>query len=901
MNDKPPRVVRPPPTATKEEQAKFYWELCYGKDATPAAKLQVRSWSASRKPPTKSCFSAKKTPWTEIAQSSSKRSIRRGNNLRSKDQRSTPTVYDQFQFEQDGNNNAIHPSPIERAVSSTSSKLQEHATPMIKTPQSHDGSMIKSVKFGSASAAEFESSRPTVELTPLPSAKAREQFPLEEKDLSSDDESMELHHETARNGDRLALWEDSFDDFITNEWDDNEMDVDESDDEGGFIKESSRIVGDRGQSRRSRQSERRSSVFFSRGGGGLVDFHSTKQRSRNSKDSESSTERCKKEVNDEESKFSPVSRNSLQFSSPSVASSFRLSTSESDTSKITPKADVNSSSSLLRSVHSSGGASIGRNVDVGHEDATQEFKPSQLDITLRKAEGSNHNQIEKKNTNISLMDKIISDTETLISDPDIVSKYPFGTLLKERSYSSDGLPHNIELSMVLNSIFNTMTMHSHVRISEAACQTFQSNIPHSKNVGQHDVIEGIKMSVAYLEQELLRMKDCTAEEMTAITRSLEQVGLPEREELYSTLVEVVFSDWEQLETQALQTVSSYFELLIQENCEDEEAIIQLVRQNNQGGSSNEQKAVTRKTSKRKQIMEEAKVIGEIESRILKEEQELKHLYELSSFWYAKMETEMQFPLAAIDYTLLKTILTFDEKILTSDRMDISYSHLDERSSETQISWHTCLQDSGIRESLSSLDSAFSSEGMIDLLTRTPSIKRLKNTEKSEHSNNIEYLPTGSAAHKLYTTILNGYEMNEFISYCFRQEQEAGILTVTNVFQRLNLMAVDVMELHKYYSCRVERPPKSSCIMLHVTIALGGALSIGIRFTYDLCSQRTFLCSIPSDVFIYSITGEPAVPINMLLRVAQFTIFTEPISNAFLLKRTCSNVVDTLQGRDLGLR
>ena len=91
-------------------------------------------------------------------------------------------------------------------------------------------------------------------------------------------------------------------------------------------------------------------------------------------------------------------------------------------------------------------------------------------------------------------------------------------------------------------------MHSHVSLSEAACQTSHSNVSDNKNIGQYDVAEGIKMSVSYLEQELLRMKDCTAEEMAAITKLLYELCMSEKEDsekelLYSSLVEKVLSQF----------------------------------------------------------------------------------------------------------------------------------------------------------------------------------------------------------------------------------------------------------------------------------------------------------------------------------------------------------------------
>ncbi len=447
VNDKPPRLVRPPPTATKEEQAKFYWELCYGKDTKQQKVPQKQqsdsqrnmnnagSWSASRKPPMKSCLSAKKTQWTEIAQSSSgQRSARRLQRIQLQQQqravltddkeecleKRTPTVLDQLNFTA---KSGMNPSPLERnqfSAGVNSVKNEDvlsfrNYTPNMKTPQSHNEescSAIKSVKFGDSSAAEFESSRPTVELTPLPSDKVREQFPVDEKDELSEDESTEMHHETARNGERLAIWDEDFDDYL-DEWGDNDADGELEDNSRHSLGE---LKTNKNKNSGSRRSDRRSSVFFSRGGGSLVQFDNKENQQgyldENTLGQDANNIIAYSVV--DENKISPSSsRDSMQFSSPSFSSSYRLSSSDSEISKITPKADVRSSSSLLRSVHSAGGAHMGRNNEHGvHDDTCQDLKPSQLDETLQKAEKnlSRHIMHEKPLRKRSFTDKIIEET-----------------------------------------------------------------------------------------------------------------------------------------------------------------------------------------------------------------------------------------------------------------------------------------------------------------------------------------------------------------------------------------------------------------------------------------------------------------------------------------------------------
>ncbi len=60
-------------------------------------------------------------------------------------------------------------------------------------------------------------------MTPLPSTKGQELFPVEEKDLS-DDEVVQLHQKIARNGDILAQWDDNVDDYLDNISDEDQDD-----------------------------------------------------------------------------------------------------------------------------------------------------------------------------------------------------------------------------------------------------------------------------------------------------------------------------------------------------------------------------------------------------------------------------------------------------------------------------------------------------------------------------------------------------------------------------------------------------------------------------------------------------------------------------------------------------
>ncbi len=909
VNDKPPRIVRPPTTATKEEQALFYWELCYGKGSKPSPMYMnpKANWSANRKPPTKSCLSARKTKWTEIAQSSSKRSARRQKVLlltNEKKEKRTPTVLDSFHFEK--NDDSIpNPSPLEKnqqivqqGVTVNNLTKGFECTPNMKTPQSHnDDSCMKSVTFGDSAAVEFESSRPTVELTPLPPDKVREQFPVEEKETLSDDESTEMHHETARNGERLAMWDDDFDDYIE-EWEDNDNDADVEFEDN--FRES--LGGKRSDNNISRRNERRSSVFFSRGGGSLVQFEPPKKSQKNDSSDMDSPDSIQNDHNDDpkskvaigSNKASPVSRDSMQFSSPSISSSYRLSTSESESSKVTPKADLHSSSSLLRSVHSAGGAHISsRNNDIGHDDTSQDLKPSQLDETLQKAEkGTFCQTCQTEDSQISfLCDTIIED---MMVEPTAALRDDFSRFLRERSQLYDMAFENT-LSSLLRNIINNMSIDSFVDVSEEVCRLLDHN---TFEVCQNDIVDVLKMSVAFLEQEIDTIKECNTAELRAQSNFSQQTfDFDDRSDLYSSLLDGAFSKWERLESQAFHTVSSCFQLVNQSNNDEEAAMINKLQTCTNGRGLEDCRRNRSLDKIQMQMKEERSNIERLLDSINKEEASMNRMRPVSSFWASRVEVERNTPLDAIDFILLKMFLTFSERLLAIDQVKVSFLHLDGHSNETQLSWQSTSEISTERrQSFSSVDSA---DGMIELLATTPTISRRPNESNDPICpSEVQQLPIESPASQLYKSILNDERLNNFLLKCCSQEQETGILTVTDVFQRLNLMAMDVMEVHKYYSCCVERPQKSTSLILNVTISSGETMSVGIRFTYDLAIQRTFLYAIPSEIIINQITGEPEVHIKSLMQVANLILSTGHLSNAFILNRICSAIVDTLRGQDL---
>lgn len=564
-------------------------------------------------------------------------------------------------------------------------------------------------------------------------------------------------------------------------------------------------VIDVGQSSRVSE-EVGSSVFFSRGGGSLV-----QSDNRNNYDDDSNKEKTfsqdenyfddasLEKLQFDYSKKSPASTDeSMQFSSPSFSSSLRLSSSDSEISKVTPKSDVHSSSSLLRSVHSAGGAHMGRNNEIAHDDVSQDLKPSQLDETLQKAENivSPPSESQKSSLYRSLIDEIIEET---IVDPTKTLMDDFGRFLYERLHLYDTAFVNTT-SIALKKIMSDLNVHSYVDVSTEVCKFIGNDIP---TVCQNDGIEVLKMTIAFLEQEA--MEDCDTGELEKMSTLLQQkLTFDERANLYSNLLDIAVTRWEELESQAFHTVSSCFQLVNQSNFDEKAIMKDLLQKDTKRRINNDdyqkKRSLESFNNMKKQIEKENEDIEKMLLSINDEMTSIRKMRHVSSFLASRVEVERNLPLEGVDLILLKMFLTFSEKFLTTDQVDVSYPHMDEYSSKTLISW--CSETSSERrQSFSSVESV---DGMTDLLSKSPTITRIRNQKCPSIFVPDNYLlRNGSPAHQMCTCILNDERMNKFLLRRCSQEQETGILTFTDIFQRLNLMATDVMELHKSFNCRVD--------------------------------------------------------------------------------------------------
>ena len=385
--------LKPPPTATKDEQNKFYWEYCYGKDENNKMmndKNDELLMSVNRLPPTKSCLSTKKKCWSTVKAKQSS-SITTKTKL-------TPTLCDRFDFHENpqkksnsGNNHQdilvdhslMDEESPEPKISNEVINRDNLMTPLPSTNHANANChSVRSVTFGSPSAAEFDFQRPTVEFTPLPTSLARERFPIDPVQNESDEESEEEHRETARNAATLAAWDEDFDSLI-----DADMDEDDDFSSPRFIRNSS-IQGRKSLGR----DNRRSSSFFSRNGRSLLSDDSLE--SNNVNDSYSTTPTTPS--NNTTSNTTTTNTNTTTNSTKERRSLFGnsmscLSPSVSDStffSKETPNSERTLSSALLRTVHCSGGASLS-NANMTIDDiCAQKIEPNQLDSVLQSADDS---------------------------------------------------------------------------------------------------------------------------------------------------------------------------------------------------------------------------------------------------------------------------------------------------------------------------------------------------------------------------------------------------------------------------------------------------------------------------------------------------------------------------------
>jgi len=944
VNDITRRLIQPPPNATQEEKARFYWELCYGNKSSSETNdgnshtkpLSVtKSWSANRKQPTKSCLSAKKTPWNDIAASASKRM----------QQEVTPASTQSTKLKQ-GTESTDDPSAISSSIPITDGAFML-STPKTNLPISVSSERIKNVKFGDITAAEFDLTRPSVELTPMPNEIAKERFPIEQVMEESDDESDEMHKETRKNGATLAMWEDDFDSIVDeDDWNrDSNIICDLDENDGGVGKE--RIRSNHSSRRQSMhikskgRGDRRSSTFFSKNGGCLLDSDDVIPDSQTEMVVDIKSEapalafdevdpHKDENTSNKEPSLSTSSQGSLQFSSPSTFnSSIRYSsiTSSTQQSKETPKTDVTSSSSLLRSVHTEGGATSGKELMRSHKDGTQDLKPNQLDFTLHKNDyitkqtDVKNQQSQRKRTDFLQIEDLLHNAFTTWKFSDSI-RYLCG----HRNYFT---LHQNMIYKAMNDVVNHPRDHSLLDAFECnrnmSCgnqlldvlEELDSSTSNLEESGRYQMMKILDMSISFMEQNVPKDNSNHRAIVNSLYQSLSSINMKDN---YLIMAQNALNFWQIIEVQSLNNAVPQLLSILDSIAEEEGLIVRRTskakicidrwRENQTRSTKIRLKKIQlrRRRQERKEKMnninkrieEEIHAMGLIEKKTREEEANLQQKNIEEDMWRAKGEFEQHIPFDMIDWRVLSMVAPFQARNFFHNEIAVSFSHMDVPGSETLFTWRSRSDEKvTTNKGRDSIDSVLSGDTAI--ITRPPEIIRrlhvVDDKERNGKSNyRDDYLSNGSVAQKMYSAILDSNSMQSFISSRFRQEQDITLFTISDVFTRLDLMAKDVLALQKYYNCRVEVPRKTNSILLHVTISMGQVSSIGVRYTYDLSDPRTLLHSIPSEVYVMSITGEPAVPINILLRVAKKSLTTLPICNAYILKRNCSAIIDTLQGR-----
>lgn len=860
----PARPQQPPPGASKEEKDRFYWDLCYGHERK---KPPVSSMSASKQAPVKSCMSARKTPWTKIAQSASKRLEMR------RQQQVVLTPSNSDSKEMDTSNHSMEKKPNVTFVV---------GTPRYSTPQgletSQKSSTDRKVKFGSSKKAEFEASEPPSAIKPL-----SQEFHLKEQLDSSDDESMEMHQETARNGDMLAQWDDDFDSICENDdWNGNNsiisMDGDSDDDaplaplverknkaRRSTGRMSNHGSGRRGSRRNSRpgSSDRRSSTFYSKNGGSLLDPEETCDKDDTAQVLESSNSANRE--SDGYKRSSTISKDSLQFSSPSTfGESFRLS-SESETSKVTPNSDMNSSSNLLRSVHSEGGASLTHSPD---DESRTDLKPSQLDYV-----SSVSNEYNSPTIHYSSPEASESDVKSCCT-----LQVPFNSLSLQEAKIDFQQQHKVNSLLATNEVLST-ALPSFVEIVKDIDENIADSLTNC--LGQENISAVLQAAVDMIEEEVSDENDYSDSfELHSIIESLlTTLDKNEVEEVYSLLAQDAFKSWLIKDIEVADEIVNWLMSLQTSNMDSEKSIGKILLSVQASPSKQIRK-------ERESMTVNEKSIRKLNDLICTESANLERMKNQVLFLDAVCELELCQSCDLSHCHLLQSLVTYQCKIEQQQSMSILYSNPNEM--QLSVSWKQSQKDTESSDRRESMSSISSTDTNAALFMNSPILKRKKCKERPFENS----LARKSIERRLYCFFLDSQYLDQILTEQFKIEHELAILTVSDIFGRLEMLAKDVMIIQKYYKCKFETRMASTAI-LAVTITLGSACAIVLKFSYDLSKPTIFLHPVPSDIYIESLVGEPSKPAKTLQKMAKDMIEKNAKNSNFLLTTICSTIVDTL--------
>ena len=437
-----------------------------------------------------------------------------------------------------------------------------------------------------------------------------------------------------------------------------------------------------------------------------------------------------------------------------------------------------------------------------------------------------------------------------------------------------------------------------------------NEIEFSTSNGRNDISDVLRMLVSLLEQQIPMSTSQGVYEVQTQGVQFHELFVEDEvedyyiEELFYGFAEAAFYEWQKIEVEAMHTSQSWVQPVYESNREEEANLVICMKNTHLGKDP-----MTINRFQGEGGLEELRWTVEQLQGIINEEEKIVERMEIeAAYWSSMLDLAKSSSHAVIDFALLDKLLSFEAESLLADDLVISFPHIDGPRSKTMFRWKNNAQDEdfsyctdhGANDSMSVISSDIS---MCAIITGIPIVNRLSSLrsedEAHESQSHEPYLLSGSVAYDLYLLLLCGGHMDALIPHRFDLEHEMGILTMSDVFERLALLAKDIIAVQEDHLCQLERGLKEHSVVIRVTISLGQSSSVGIRFTYDLSNERCIIYCIPTEVFVYPVTADTAVTTTNLQKVANEMLSIEPKSNVFLLERMCSSSVNTLQGGNIG--
>ena len=436
-----------------------------------------------------------------------------------------------------------------------------------------------------------------------------------------------------------------------------------------------------------------------------------------------------------------------------------------------------------------------------------------------------------------------------------------------------------------------------------------NEIEFSTSGGRKDVSDLLHMMVSLLEQQIPMSRGHDMSELQTQVIQFHEPCFDYKqvedyiEELFYGFAERALYEWEKIEVEAMLTSQSWVQPVYESNRDEEASLVICMKGSNLGEDS-----MNIHRFEGEGCEELRRAVKKLQGIINEEENVVEILHVEVAYWSSMLDLAKISSYALIDFTLLDKLLPFEAESLLADNVGISFPHLDGPGSKTIFTWNNNNQDQNLAFSIdhggNDSMSVFSSDSsmMGAMITGIPVVKRLSSLRNQDETHELycqeTHLLNGSVANDIYSLLLSGDHMDALIPHRFELEHELGILTMSDVFERLVLLAKDIVALQSYHHCYIERGLHQHSVVIRVTIPYGQSSSISIRFTYDLSNERCIIYCIPTEASISPVIPTDAAATNKLQKVVNKELSIEPNSNAFLLKRICSSLVETLQDCNL---